>query len=312
MKLLRVILCVLFFIIGFMPGDNQHEKIIYVQKNITLNDAVMLSSSFSMFPTIVGLVIKILSVRRNGVFILPSRASVFDVWKTLLFNKRYILKVHVRVGSTAKQITEQFNSLPGLIGEMPEINEGELLSTTYQYAYGTQRIKLVSGGRYAMKKITKKLWNKYKNTSYLSLPDAIILASIVVKESETKEYPKIAQVFINRLKKNMRLEADSTITYFMNGKKKIYYKDTYIQSGYNTYRNKGLPPTPIGAISSYALESVLSVAQTTKDLFFVKKNKYEHEFFENYKEHLAFQANRGIVIKNLLVQKHKTIDRKRK
>lgn len=123
----------------------------------------------------------------------------------------------------------------------------------------------------------------------LSEYEAIILASIVQKETYLEtEAPIVASVFLNRLKSNMRLQADPTIIYGIyrefdgNIRRKNINDNTNI---YNTYRHNGLPPTPISNPSVVALNAVVNPSDT-KYLYFVANRKGSHFFSETYIEHL--------------------------
>ncbi len=115
----------------------------------------------------------------------------------------------------------------------------------------------------------------------------VILASIIQREAIfDDELPLMASVYLNRIKKNMRLQADPTIQYILqNPKKKLTLKDLEIDSPYNTYRKKGLPPTPISNPGLAALKAVFYPAETDY-YFFVLKPDGRHYFSKTYEEHL--------------------------
>lgn len=118
----------------------------------------------------------------------------------------------------------------------------------------------------------------------------LILASIIEREAAVEsEKPIMASVFYNRIEKNMPLAADSTINFIFNyQKKRIFYKDLEVESPYNTYRNKGLPPSPISSVTKSSMEAVYNPAKTDY-LFFVVKGEGEHYFSKTYREHIDFQ-----------------------
>ena len=117
-----------------------------------------------------------------------------------------------------------------------------------------------------------------------------ILASIVQKESNKRsEAPIIAGVYINRLKRNMRLESCPTLVHILSKKgiKRVLKKDLWIASPYNTYRRKGLPPGPITAPPITVIDAVLNY-QRHNYLYFSAKEDLSgyHYFTDNYNEHL--------------------------
>ena len=121
----------------------------------------------------------------------------------------------------------------------------------------------------------------------------LIMASILEREAAVEsEKPIMASVFYNRIKKNMTLSADSTVNFVFNyEKKRIYYKDLEVDSPYNTYKNKGLPPAPICNPTVSSVNAAYNPADT-EYLFFVTKGGGEHFFSKTYKEHLDFQKNK--------------------
>lgn len=122
----------------------------------------------------------------------------------------------------------------------------------------------------------------------------LTLASLVEKEAVLREeMPTIAGVFYNRLKKGMPLATDPTIVYAMGEvwRPQLLYRDLKIESPYNTYKYKGLPPTPIASPGESALRAVLR-PEVHGYLFFValKEGGGRHVFTRSYREHLSVQG----------------------
>jgi UPF0755 protein len=116
---------------------------------------------------------------------------------------------------------------------------------------------------------------------------ALILASIVEKETgEAGERPRIAGVFVERLRKGMRLETDPTVIYGMGDDfdGNLRRRDLRADTPYNTYVRKGLPPTPIAMPSAAAIDAVLH-PDSGGALFFVAKGDGSHHFSATYEEH---------------------------
>ena len=141
---------------------------------------------------------------------------------------------------------------------------------------------------------SKKFWTeerKQKASEHGLTPEqAYTLASIVEEETNANaEKGNITSVYLNRLNKGMPLQADPTIKFAMRdfGLKRIYQKYLFIESPYNTYRNKGLPPGPICTPSKATIEAVLN-APTTDYLYFVANSALNgtHVFSTTYQEHL--------------------------
>jgi UPF0755 protein len=122
--------------------------------------------------------------------------------------------------------------------------------------------------------------------------DAVILASIVEKESgRNDERSRVAAVFVNRLRQNMRLQSDPTIVYGLLGGQSVWSRaimktEIAQKTSHNTYQIDGLPPTPICNPGRAAIEAVLNPGDT-KDLYFVADGAGGHIFAENLKDHNA-------------------------
>lgn len=140
------------------------------------------------------------------------------------------------------------------------------IPNTYEVYWNTSAVKF----RDKMIKEYNRFWNKERTAKAaaqgLTTVDATVLASIVHKESVKKdERPRIAGVYLNRLKLEMPLQADPTVIYAIKKKsndfdqviKRVFYKDLFMNSPYNTYINIGLPPGPIAMPDITALEAVL-------------------------------------------------------
>lgn len=144
-----------------------------------------------------------------------------------------------------------------------------------------------------MKKENDRFWNQARDAKAkelnLSRVDVSILASIVCEESNYKpELSTIAGVYLNRLKKGMKLDADPTVKYALGDPsvKRILFKHLEIDSPYNTYKKTGLPPGPITIPSSTGLDAVLNY-QPHKYLYFCANAKLDgtHEFAQTLGEH---------------------------
>jgi UPF0755 protein len=117
--------------------------------------------------------------------------------------------------------------------------------------------------------------------------DALILASIVEKETGlAAERPLIASVFVNRLRRGMRLQTDPTVIYGMGERfdGNIRKRDLTTDTPWNTYTRDGLPPTPIAMPGAQALHAVMHPA-TTDFLYFVSRGDGSHEFSRTLEQH---------------------------
>ena len=122
--------------------------------------------------------------------------------------------------------------------------------------------------------------------------EVLTLASIVEAEAmRAEERPRIAAVYLNRLRRKMLLQADPTVQYALGGHRpRIFYSDLRIESPYNTYLNPGLPPGPIGNPGRRSIQAVLNPTPGSRELFFVARGDGGHVFSETGEEHVAAVA----------------------
>jgi len=166
--------------------------------------------------------------------------------------------------------------------------EGYIFPSTYYFAKGETDVDFLRRGIKKMQTVLAKEWQqRAKNIPLKSAYEALILASIVEKESgQNNERSKIAGVFIRRLRKGMRLQSDPTIIYGMGDSYQgnIRKKDINKKTAYNTYQIKGLPPTPIASPGQNAIHAVLH-PDSGKSLYFVADGSGGHAFSNTLKEH---------------------------
>jgi len=118
----------------------------------------------------------------------------------------------------------------------------------------------------------------------------LTLASIVEAEAQSaSERPRIARVYLNRLVRSMRLQADPTVGYALgrNPRSKLTLRDLRVESAYNTYLHEGLPPGPICAPGFASIEAVVRAAPQSNELYFVARGDGHHLFASTYAQHLA-------------------------
>jgi len=229
---------------------------------------------------------------KAGEYAIKKNASIREVLDTLVEGKAILYSVSLPEGLTSLQIVERLKSHPELTGPVLLVpTEGTLLPDTYRFARATTREDLLARMQSEQQKYIEKLWSaRASGLPLKTKQEAVTLASIVEKETgRADERPRVAAVFVNRLKSNMRLESDPTIIYGLSGGKgtlgrPIMRSEIDQMTPYNTYRIKGLPPTPIANPGRAALEAVLRPAKTS-DLFFVADGTGGHAFAEKYEDH---------------------------
>ena len=176
----------------------------------------------------------------------------------------------------------------GRLGAPGEGAEGRFFPDTYFFAAGSSDLNLLRRAHDAMKARLAAAWAKRADGLPLATPDeALILASIVEKETgRPVDRPLIASVFINRLKRGMRLQTDPTVIYGMGDKfdGNLRRRDLDADTPWNTYTRDGLPPTPIALPSQASLDAVLH-PPATEFLYFVARGDGSSQFSTNLTDH---------------------------
>ena len=168
--------------------------------------------------------------------------------------------------------------------------EGYLYPATYTYPLGTPLETMVRDMVRAYKAAWTPAMRQRAQALGMDERQVVTLASIVEAEAKDwSERPTIAAVYHNRLKRGMRLEADPTVQYALAERRaRLLFRDidAVAENPYNTYRNKGLPPGPIGSPSKGAIEAALNPAAVDY-LFFVARPNGTHVFTRTFAEHTA-------------------------
>ncbi len=168
----------------------------------------------------------------------------------------------------------------------PEHVQGFLFPDTYQVAPGTPAREIILMMLNRFNQVYQEIAPQKNKDLEFNIRQIVTLASIVEREAKLdNERPLIAGVFINRLRRGMRLESCATVEYLLPAPKPVLsYQDLQIDSPYNTYRVKGLPPGPIANPGRASLLAVLQPDQTDY-LYFVAKPDGSHYFSRTLAEH---------------------------
>lgn len=231
---------------------------------------------------------------KAGEYEIRPAASMRDIMELLKSGKSIRYSLTIPEGLTVEQVFDRIARQEALAGDLPKTlpPEGGLATDTIPFTRGTTRQSVVDKLAADQKKLVDEVWQQRSSDLPISSVDEFVtLASIVEKETGiASERPQVAAVFVNRLKKRMRLQSDPTILYGLFGGKgkpsdrPIYQSDLDKPTPYNTYLINGLPPTPIANPGRAALEAVANPAQT-KDLYFVADGAGGHVFAATLEEH---------------------------
>jgi len=167
--------------------------------------------------------------------------------------------------------------------------EGWFLPDTYVFGRDTPAEQILRIAHEAMNRILSRAWEDRIEDHPLESPyELLILASIVEKETgQADERELVAGVFVNRLRRGMRLQTDPTLLYPLGpGITRLTRAELQRDHAYNTYTRDGLPPTPIALPGQASIRAAANPAETDA-LFFVSRKDGTHEFSRTYAEHRA-------------------------
>jgi UPF0755 protein len=235
---------------------------------------------------------------RAGEYAFTPGISAREVVAKLTEGLTVVRRLTIPEGLSSSEVVALVAAADGLEGEVGTVPaEGSLLPETYHVSFGDSRAELIRRMAAAMDKTLAELWAGRAPDLPLETPEqALILASIVEKETGVpEERPRVAAVFINRLRKGMPLQSDPTVAYGLALEKgpatrPLTFADLKKPTPYNTYIIEGLPPGPIANPGRAALEAVLHPSDTD-DLFFVADGSGGHAFASTLKQHKRNVAN---------------------
>ena len=228
---------------------------------------------------------------KAGEYEFKSRASLASILSDIRDGKIVIHQVTIPEGMTSEAAVAALMARPDLSGVVAAPPEGSILPETYQYERGEDRSAVLKRMMDARDELLALLWEKRQPGLPIKTPEeAVTLASIVEKETGiASERPEVAAVFVNRLRKGMKLQSDPTIIYGLTGGEPlgrgIRKSELEKATPYNTYIIDGLPPTPICNPGRASLEAVINPPDTDY-LFFVADGTGGHVFARTYPEHL--------------------------
>jgi UPF0755 protein len=229
---------------------------------------------------------------KAGEYAFASRASLKQVLAKLRTGDIVHHRITIPEGLTSQQAVDILNASPILTGEVPTPPEGAILPETYDVVRGQQRAEVLQRMMDDQSALLKTLWaNRKPGLPFRTPVDAVNLAAIVEKEtSKASERPRVAAVYINRLRMGMKLQSDPTVIYGVSQGlplgRGLRQSELDAPNPYNTYQNAGLPPTPIANPGRASLAAVLDPPDTG-ELYFVADGTGGHVFSETYTQHEA-------------------------
>lgn len=244
---------------------------------------------------------------RAGEYVFRAGISMDRAVNLLVEGRTVKRRLTVAEGLTVRQIFGLIRDADGLTGDLPPIpGEGALLPETYFFSLGDTRASLVARMRSAMAMLIDVRWRgRGENLAITKPEEALILSSIIERETGIDaERARVSAVFHNRLRMGMRLQSDPTVAYAVTGGRAVLDRplrrsDLEADSPYNTYRRRGLPPTPIANPGLASIDAALHPAET-KELYFVADGTGGHVFARSLAEH------------NRNVRKWRRIERRRR
>jgi len=279
------------------PGPLPADKVLYIAPGTDFPDIVETLHSEGVIDNELMFNLAVLAEGKRsrikaGEYLFKQNASMRDVIATLVSGKQVLHSVTIPEGLTSEQIVDRLRQNPLLTGDILELpKEGTLLPETYKVPRGMPRRELIKRMEEDDKKLVAQIWTHRDSSLILRSPyELVTLASIVEKETgKADERPHVAGVFLNRLRRHMKLQSDPTIVYGLVGGKgtlgrPITHAEVEKPTPYNTYVIQGLPPGPITNPGRAALEAVANPSHT-KDLYFVADGTGGHVFSQTLEQH---------------------------
>ena len=284
-------------------GPLEDTKVIIIEKGLGLNQIAHLLEKEGVISDALVFRISARLLGRHdslkaGEYEFAMHDSISSVQSKIHDGKIYGRKFTVPEGYTSYQVVKLLNTnetLSGAITKVPE--EGTLLPETYHYQSSDSKSSQIQQMQEAMKDVVAELWPKRSpDLPFSTQEEAVILASIVEKETGvSSERKKVAGVFVNRLKRGIPLQTDPTVIYALtmgkvqdSGKgplgRRLLRKDLSVDSPYNTYKYKGLPPGPIANPGKASIEAALH-PEKHDYVYFVADGTGGHSFAKTLKEH---------------------------
>lgn len=243
---------------------------------------------------------------KAGTFVLNETLTLRDLLEKLQTNSQKYIKVTIPEGYTLKQIKntlfekglinirkfdEELKKRKDFYYLMPNKSfEGFFYPETYFFTELQNESEIID--MFLNKFMATFPKERFQNKE--EFYNRLILASIIEKEAANdREKALVASVFQNRLNINMKLQSDATLAFLYDySRRKFYHKDLRLDSPYNSYKFKGLPPTPICSPGLVSMTASIRPPKTDYYYFVISKEGDKHLFSKTYREHLRNKNNR--------------------
>jgi UPF0755 protein len=268
------------------PGSNLDSIAAQLERYNIIDSTVLFSAAVRFY-------YKAEDKLKAGEYLFQANSSMKQVLEDLLSGRSVLHSITFPEGLTSQAIVDKLNAddtLTGTIATVPP--EGSLMPDTYKFTRGATRQQMLEQMQRVEEHAVQEIWARRAPGLPIDTPEQFVtLASIVEKETgRADERPRVASVFINRLREGMRLQSDPTVLYGLFGgagrppERTIYQSDLDKQTPYNTYQITGLPPAPIANPGRAALEAVANPSRTN-ELYFVADGTGGHVFSATLDEH---------------------------
>ena len=287
-----------FTIIGLIaaPGLSNESKTLVIPRGTSAHEiAEMLDKNDIIYSsTLFHIATRLIAAGslQAGEYQFSPHQSIADIVLMMHDGKSIIHFLTAAEGLSSSDIVALLRSTTLLTGDIAETPaEGSLLPETYRYSYGDSRMSVIIRMQKARQELLSNLWATRNPDIFVKSPhDALVMASIIEKETgKSAERPRIAGVFYNRLRTNMRLQSDPTVIYaIMQAKGRLDHElehdDLSFSSPINTYTSDGLPPQPICNPGRAAIEAALH-PELNDYFYFVADGTGGHVFAHDLTAH---------------------------
>lgn len=278
------------------PASNSSAVFLYIEQGQGVAQVARQARELGIVkaPWHFKLAVRVMGLERalfSGEYEIPTEQTLRATLEKIRKRDVHLRRIVVPEGQSAAEIMRLLNQSFGLVMEgtiAPP--EGSLLPNTYFYERGDTAQALLSRMENAMNTALEAAWHERStDLPFRSMREALVLASIVEKETAIPtERPLVAAVFVNRLRKGMRLQSDPTVIYGITGGlplgRPLSRADLRQVTAFNTYRTGGLPPTPIANPGIDSIQAVLNPADVPY-LYFVADGSGGHAFASTLQEH---------------------------